>query len=119
MSNIYKNLDIVPRVLQYFWAWGVPPPEGTEKTVLKPNGDVYVSMPSEENREKLMPLLEDEAFENNEIVNLKSKNPTISILNVKEFTTKEEFVEKVRRQNPRMTEFEKRHYALFHDPLKG
>ena len=33
-------------------------------------------------------------------MNLKSKHPTISILSVKDYTTKEEFVEKVKRQNP-------------------
>ena len=70
------------------------------KTVVKDNGDVYVELPSIENREKLTPLLSEEAFAGNEVVNVKSKLPSISILNVKHFTTKEEFIEKVKLQNP-------------------
>ena len=69
------------------------------KTIIKENGDVFLDLPSHENRDKLSPLLQEqeEAFAGNEIVNLKSKRPTISILNVKDYTTKEEFVEKVKK----------------------
>lgn len=72
------------------------------KTVVKENGDVFLDLPSQENRDKLSPLLQEqeETFAGNEIVNIKSKLPTISILNVKDYTTKEEFVDKVKRQNP-------------------
>ena len=73
------------------------------KTVVKDNGDVFVDLPTEENRDKLSPLLQqeqEETFARNEIVNVKSKLPTISILDVKDYTTKEEFVEKVKGQNP-------------------
>ena len=70
------------------------------KTVVKDNGDVYVELPSLENREKLTPLLSEEAFAGNEVVNVKSKLPSISVLNVKQFTSKEEFIEKVKLQNP-------------------
>ena len=70
------------------------------KTTVKENGDVYVELPSEENREKLTPLLNDEAFATNRVVELKTKLPTISILDVKEFISKEDFVEKVKKQNP-------------------
>ena len=73
------------------------------KTVEK-DGDLYVNLPTEENREKLSALLNDEAFNGNEVVKLKSKLPTITILNVKEFVSKEDFVEKVKRQNPRIKE---------------
>ena len=55
-------------------------------------------LPSEEYREKLTPLLEDDAFAGNDVVSLKSKLPTISILNVKEFTTKDEFMEKIKEK---------------------
>ena len=65
------------------------------KTTVQDNGDVYVDLPSEENCDKIVPLLE----ENNEVVKLKSKLPTISILNVKDFESKEQFVEKMKRQN--------------------
>ena len=37
------------------------------KTVVKDNGDVYVDLPTEENREKLTPLLEDDAFTGNQV----------------------------------------------------
>ena len=49
------------------------------KTTIKPNGDLFVDLPSAETREKLQPLLVDEAFSKNEVINLKSKLPTISI----------------------------------------
>ena len=74
------------------------------KTTVKENGDIYVDMPSDENREKLLPLLGDVTGEAREVVKLKSKLPTISILNVSEFTTKEEFIEKVKQQNPGINE---------------
>ena len=70
------------------------------KADVKENGDVYMDMPSHENREKLLPLLEGDTFAQNEIVKLKSKLPTISILNVEDFSSKEEFVEKIQQQNP-------------------
>ena len=52
------------------------------KANVKDNGDVYVDMPSNENREKLHSLLENETFAENEVVKLKSKLPTISVLGV-------------------------------------
>ena len=70
------------------------------KTIVKDNGDVFVELPSVENRNKLTPFLNDESFSAHEVVELKSKLPTISILDVKEFTTKDEFVEKIKNKNP-------------------
>ena len=70
------------------------------KTVVKENGDVFLNLPSRENRDKLSPLLQNETFERNEVVSVKSKLPTISILNVKDYTNKEEFVNKIKQQNP-------------------
>ena len=70
------------------------------KATVKENGDVYVDLPSEENREKLTPLLNDETFAVHNVVELKSKLPTISILDVKQFASKDDFVEKVMNQNP-------------------
>ena len=72
------------------------------KTTVKENGDVYVDLPSRENREKLAPLLNDNEFAENSVVELKSKLPTISILDVKEFTSKEVFLEKIKKQNPKI-----------------
>ena len=74
------------------------------KTVVKDNGDVFVDLQTEENREKLTPLLEDETFAGNEVVMIKSKLPTISIRSVSNFTSKEDFIEKVKRQNPHISE---------------
>ena len=73
------------------------------KAVVKENGDVYVNLPTEENREKLVPLLGDATFAGNEVVTVKSKLPAISINNVSDFTSKED-IEKVKRQNPHFKE---------------
>ena len=70
------------------------------RTTVKENGDVFVDLPSVENREKLTPLLSDGELAGHDIVELKSKLPTISILDVKDFESKEEFIEKVKKQNP-------------------
>ena len=74
------------------------------KTVVKENGDVFVDLPSEEVRSKLTPLLNDQAFAANEVVSLKSKLPSITILDVKRFSTKEVFVDKIKKQNPEIKE---------------
>ena len=67
------------------------------RTTVKENVDVYIDFPNTENREKLTPLLSNEEFAEHEVVQLKPKLPTISILDVKEFTSKEEFVEKIKQ----------------------
>ena len=69
------------------------------RTTVKENGDVFMDLPSDENREKLTPLLQSEAFAEHKIVELKSKLPTISILDVKDFSSKEEFIEQIKLQN--------------------
>ena len=74
------------------------------KADVKANGDVYVDMPSNENREKLLPLLDEDTFAVNEIVKLRSKQPTISILSVESFLSKEDFIGRVKRQNPEIKE---------------
>ena len=71
------------------------------KTNVKDNGDVYVELPSAE-REKLVPLLEEEAP--NEVVRLKGKLPTVTVLGVQNFASKEDFVDKVKKQNLRVKE---------------
>ena len=53
------------------------------KTNLAENGNVYVDLPSKENLEKLTPLLNGNTFVQSEVVDIKSKLPTISILNLK------------------------------------
>ena len=47
------------------------------KADIKSNGDVYVDIPSNHNREKLLPLLMNNTFAQNEIVKLKSKLPSV------------------------------------------
>ena len=74
------------------------------RTVVKDNGDVHVHLPSNEVREKFTPLLNDQAFAANEVYELKSKLPTVSVLNVKEFTSNEDFVNKIKKQNPKLKE---------------
>lgn len=73
------------------------------KAVQKENGDVIVHLPNMENRCKLTPLLQEQE-NGNEVVDLKSKLPTISMLDVEHFTNKEEFIEKIKRQNPLIKE---------------
>ena len=75
------------------------------KTVRKDNGDVYVDLPSNENMEKLVPLLEELPNNNeHEVVKIKSKLPAISILSVTEFPSKDELIEKIKKQNPLIKE---------------
>ena len=45
-------------------------------------------------------MLSDEAFATHNVVELKTKLPSISILDVKEFSSKEDFIEKVKGKNP-------------------
>ena len=74
------------------------------KTSTKDNGDVFIELPSNENCQKLIPLLDTNTFEQNEVVQMKSKLPTITILGVKEYTSKEDFIEKLKKQNPLLTD---------------
>ena len=62
-----------------------------------------MDMPTKESREKLVPLLTD-VTNNGNVVELKARLPTISILDVTEFSSKEDFVEKIKQQNPRLKE---------------
>ena len=68
------------------------------------NGGVIIKMPSVENRDKLSPILQESGFSSNRIEALESKSPTIAVLDVENYTTKEEFVEKVKNQNPDIRE---------------
>ena len=70
------------------------------KAIKHDNGDVVIHLPTVQDSEKLSPLLDQDTFAGNEVVKVKSKLPTISILSVTNFTTNEEFIEKVKRQNP-------------------
>ena len=74
------------------------------KTVVSNNGDLYVHCPTHEVREKLTPLLVNNESIQNEIVEVKSKLPTITILGVTMFNSKDKFLDKVKKQNPKIKE---------------
>ena len=70
----------------------------TKATVSKKNGDVYIDCPTNESRDKLLPLLNDAEIPGNRIINVKQKCPTISIKNVSNYVDEKEFKEKIRLQ---------------------
>ena len=75
------------------------------RTNSKPNGDLFIELPSLESKNKLEPLLKvDPIFKENNVVNLKSKSPTIAILDIDSFTSKEDFESQVKNQNPHIKE---------------
>ena len=52
----------------------------TKTSVSRRNGDVYIDLPSNENRDKLIPLLQvATSYPGERIVHVKQKYPTISI----------------------------------------
>ena len=67
-------------------------------------GDLYVDLPSTEEREKLVPLLREEALPGNTIVNIKTKCPVINIKNVADYVSEEDFIGKIKAQNPKIRE---------------
>lgn len=62
---------------------GVP----VNKVVVTDTGDTFINLPNKKSRDKLCPLLKSDK---NEVVSLKSKLPTITILDVKDDLTKEQ-----------------------------
>ena len=67
------------------------------------NGDVYVDLPSNDQRDKLVPLLNSEV-QGNTIVNVKSKCPIITIRNVSEYVDEADFIERIKSQNTKLAE---------------
>ena len=77
----------------------------SKTSVSKRNGDVYIDLPSDANRDKLIPLLRDETtIPGDRIVNVKQKCPTVSIKNVRDYSNENDFVETVKKQNSRIAE---------------
>ena len=72
----------------------------SKASVNKKNGDLYIDLPSDECRDQLLPLLNDANIPSNRIVNVKQRCPTISIRNVKGYQNENDFIEKVKLQNP-------------------
>ena len=73
-------------------------------SVNKRNGDVYVDFPSNAERDKLLPLLNDVTNPGNVIVDIKQKLPKISIRNVQNYVNEDDFIAKVKAQNPQIRE---------------
>ena len=69
-----------------------------DKVVVSSTGDTFINFPSDNQREKLAPLLQTNNINNN-VVTLKSKLPTISLLHVTENMTHEKIVEGLCNQN--------------------
>ena len=76
----------------------------SKASVNKKTGDMYVDLPSHENRDRLIPLLSEEVLPGSQVINLKEKLPTISIRGVSEFTNEEEFIMKLKQQNEKIRE---------------
>ena len=72
---------------------------------MKENGDVFVELTNVENRDKLTLFLQNESFSEHEIVELNSKQPIIPISGMKDFSTKEEFMEKIKNKNPKIQQW--------------
>ena len=65
------------------------------------DGKTFINLPSTKNRDKLTPLLQSSSLAKAEqIVNINSKLPTISIVGIEEIITKESAAEYVLSQNP-------------------
>ena len=68
----------------------------SKATVNEKNGDVYAELPSDEEREKLIPLLG--SLQGNTVVKVNFKMPVIQLRNVCNFIDKENFVDNVKLQ---------------------
>ena len=88
-SNTEESVDM-DKVKQIVTSHGI---QVTRATVNDKSGDIYVDFPSEENRNKFIPLLSDETVN---VVSLKEKSPSISIRGINDYTTENELIEKVK-----------------------
>ena len=72
----------------------------TKTSISKKSGDVYIDLLSNENREKLVPLLREAAtILDDQIVNNKQKCPIVSIRNVQDYVYQAEFIDSIKKQN--------------------
>lgn len=70
------------------------------KIVVTESGDTYINLPSTSSRDKLAPLLQSSSIaESDQIVNLKSKLPTITIIGIQEKVAKETAAGTILSQN--------------------
>ena len=56
------------------------------------NGDMYIDCPTNENREKVIDLINEETLPGNKVVKVNQKCPTISIRGVNKYQSEEEFI---------------------------
>ena len=68
-------------------------------TINKKNNDFYVDLPSSEQRDRLIPLLSEDAIPGNEVVSVKEKGPTISIRGVQNYVSEEDLIARIKDQN--------------------
>ena len=71
---------------------GIP----VNKVVVADSGETYINLPDQKSRDKLCPLLKSN---DNEVIALKAKFPTITILDVKDELTKDQIKQGLCRQN--------------------
>ena len=93
-----SNLDI-KKVKEVVTQHGL---QVSKVSVNQKNGDLYVDFPSDEQCDKLVPLLTAE--QGNNVINIKSKCPVITIRNVSNFVDKDTFIAAVKSQNPQISE---------------
>ena len=74
----------------------------TRFSVDKKTNDLYVDLPTEANKNKLLPLLNDSCLKENEIVNVKQKLPVITIRNIEDYQDQSDLVKKIGTQNPNL-----------------
>ena len=77
----------------------------TRTSVNGKNGDVYVDLPTPDQRDKLLPLLkEGDVVPSKTIVDVKRKCPVITIRNVPNYISEKEFLSEIKAQNPQIAE---------------
>ena len=72
----------------------------SKTTVNQKNGDVYVELPSDEERDKLIPLLN--TLSSNSVHKVSVKTPIIQLRNVQNFVDKDKFVDDIKLQNSKI-----------------
>ena len=90
--DIHGNPVSADKVKKTVMDHGIP----VTKVVVSSSGDTFINMPDEKSRDKLHPLLQSE---DNEVVLLKSKLPSINILGVTEELSRDEIKQGICNQN--------------------
>ena len=99
-SNEGKPVD-VKKVKDIIIANGI---QVSKANINQKTGDLFVDLPSEGNKDKLVPLINEDTLPGNKVVKVKQKSPTITIRDVLEYENSEEFIENVKSQNPEIKE---------------